>query len=184
MIDIATEIEQLAKAAGATHAHTRTTDGLKAEEAVRQNCLINYCGKSNKSWTCPPHIGELPALEANLLKYTHGVVLQSITNIEDSWDFEGMADSALAHNLMVRELAKQIEEKFPNLEIFPLACGNCDFCEKCTCPDEPCRYPDKAMSSVEAQGLDINALVRSVGLNYINGVNTVSYVGMILWREK
>jgi hypothetical protein len=38
------------------------------------------------------------------------------------------------------------------------------------------------MSSVEAQGLDINALVTSVDLAYINGVNTVSYVGMVLWK--
>ncbi len=184
MNDIATSIENIALSAGATHAQVRSTAGLKAEDTVRQNCLINYCGKSNKSWTCPPHTGELEALGTRLLTYSHGVVLQSISNLEDSWDFEGMADAAHSHNQMVREVARQISEKYPSLEILPLACGSCDYCEECTCPDSPCRFPDKAMSSVEAQGLDINALVRSVGLNYINGVDTVSYVGMVLWREK
>jgi predicted metal-binding protein len=184
MNDIAKVIEQLALAAGATHAHARLTTGLRAEEEVRQNCLVNYCGKSNKSWTCPPHTGDLEALGARLLTYTDCVVLQSISNLEDSWDFEGMADAAHSHNSMVRSLAEEITKKFPNLEILPFACGSCDYCEKCTCPDEPCRFPDNAMSSVEAQGLDINALIKSVGLKYINGLDTVSYVGMILWREK
>jgi hypothetical protein len=40
------------------------------------------------------------------------------------------------------------------------------------------------MASVESQGMDIAALVESVGLSYINGADTVSYVGMILVRPR
>lgn len=182
MNDIAAMVQESALAAGATYAKARTTEGLKVEESVRHNCLVNYCGKSGKSWTCPPYTGELDELEARLLSYPHAVVIQSVTPIEDSWDFEGMAEAARVHNRMVRKVASELAEKHPDLEVLAFGCGHCDYCEKCTCPDEPCRFPDRAMSSVEAQGLDINALVRSVGLSYINGTNTVSYVGMVLWR--
>jgi hypothetical protein len=38
------------------------------------------------------------------------------------------------------------------------------------------------MASVEAYGLDVKALVESVGLKYVNGKGTVSYVGAMLVR--
>ena len=40
--------------------------------------------------------------------------------------------------------------------------------------------PAERVAVVEAQGLDIKALVESGGLSYINGANTVSYVGMVM----
>ncbi len=182
MPDMAAEVEALALAAGATHARTRTTEGLAVEEAVRQNCLVNYCGKSGRSWTCPPHTGELAALQAQISSYPQGTVIQSITPVEDSWDFEGMTEAMHAHNRCVRATAAALAARYPELDILAFGAGSCDFCEECTCPDEPCRCPEQAMSSVEAQGLDINALVQTVGLSYINGVDTVSYVGMVLWK--
>ena len=108
--------------------------------------------------------------------------MQNVTPVEDSWDFEGMAEAARAHNRMIRAIAEQLAARHPELQILAFGAGNCDRCEKCTCPDAPCRCPERAMSSVEAQGLDVNALVTSVGLAYINGMNTVSYVGMVFWK--
>lgn len=93
-----------------------------------------------------------------------------------------MTDAQIKHNNMIRELGKRISKEYTHCEILILGCGECGFCEKCSCPDDPCRFPDEALSSVEGYGLDINALVESVGLHYINGVNTVSYVGAVLLR--
>ena len=130
----------------------------------------------------PAAHGELDVLGARLRTYTVGVLVQNVSPLEDSWDFEGMTKAAHDHNLMIRAITKEIVARFPDLEVLPLGCGGCDFCEKCTCPDAPCRFPQEAMASVEAQGLDIKALVESVGLSYINGANTVSYVGMVMVR--
>ena len=183
MADIATSVEQIALKKGATYARMLNTAGLQVQESVRQNCLVNYCGKSGKSWTCPPHVGELEMLGARILEYPQGVVVQSVTSLEDSWDFEGMTEALHVHNRMVRSVARQLADCYPDLNILAFGAGNCDLCDECTCPDTPCRFPDEALSSVEAQGLDINALVTSLGLSYINGVNTVSYVGMVLWKQ-
>ena len=183
MTDIAATVEQLALTEGATHARVRSTGDLRVEEEVRRNCLVNYCGKSGRSWTCPPLVGELATLGARLREYPQGLVVQNVSSLEDSWDFEGMEEAVHAHNRMIRALAAQLAASYPGLEILAFGAGNCDVCAECTCPDTPCRFPEQALSSVEAQGLDINALVTSVGLNYINGLNTVSYVGMVLWKE-
>jgi predicted metal-binding protein len=184
MEDLHEALRTLANEAGATHAAIVEAVGLTVHESVRQNCLVNYCGKSNRNWTCPPHTGELDVLGARLRTYAVGVLVQNVTRLQDSWDFEGMTKAAHDHNLMIRAIAKEIVAHFPDLEVLPLGCGGCDFCELCTCPSAPCRFPQEAMASVEAQGLDIKALVESAGLSYINGANTVSYVGMVMVRPR
>jgi hypothetical protein len=45
----------------------------------------------------------------------------------------------------------------------------------------PCRFPDKAVASVESHGIDVTALVTSCGIPYNRGPNTVSYVGLFLF---
>lgn len=178
MDDIIQQIQQWATEMGATHARVVTDRKyLKAHQAVRNSCLSNACGKSGRSWTCPPYVGELEELGAKMLSYENVVVVQYIATLEDSWDFEGMADAAKKHNDVLREIRRKLVEL--NIENLTLGCGGCGFCEKCTCPDDPCRFPDEALGSVEGYGLDVQALVHSVGLQYINGVNTVSYVGAV-----
>lgn len=168
---------------GATHAQVVTDRAvLQAKESVRKACLQNYCGKSGRCWACPPHVGEFEELAERLLAYSAEVVVQSVAPMEDSWDLEGMEAAARAHNDRMRALGARVAAHFPECEVLSLGCGGCGFCERCTCPDEPCRYPDKALGSVEGYGLDVKALVQSVGLSYINGANTVSYVGAVLVR--
>jgi predicted metal-binding protein len=181
MTEIIDQIARWALEGGATHARPVTDRAyLIAQEAVREACLQNACGHSGRCWTCPPHVGEFEELAARLLAYPGVLLVQSITVIEDSWDFEAMTAAAQAHNTLMRELGHRAAEQFPACAVLALGCGGCGFCATCSCPDEPCRFPEEALASVEAYGLDVKALVESVGLNYINGKNTVSFVGAVL----
>jgi len=45
---------------------------------------------------------------------------------------------------------------------------------------ERCSYPGKAVASLEAYCIDVNALLTTCGIPYNNGVNTVSYVSLLL----
>lgn len=183
MNDALEQIGRWAVEAGATHARVVTDrDYLVAYEHVREACLQNACGHSGRCWTCPPDVGEFEELAARLLHFPGVLLVQSIAEIEDSWDFEAMTAAALAHNQRMRELGHRVAAAFPECEVLALGCGGCGFCAKCTCPDEPCRFPDEALGSVEGYGLDVRALVHSVGLQYINGKGTVSYVGAVLVR--
>ena len=65
-----------------------------------------------------------------------------------------------------------------------LSCGGCHLCERCVKPSgEPCRKPDQALPSLEGYGVDVYQTVRNTTLRYINGTNTVTYFGMILFEE-
>jgi len=65
-----------------------------------------------------------------------------------------------------------------------LSAGACSVCETCTYPaGKPCRFPNQAISSLEAYGIDVANLIARSGLSYMNGPNTVSYVGLILSKH-
>ncbi|HEY3397159.1 MAG TPA: DUF2284 domain-containing protein [Armatimonadota bacterium] len=183
MTDFLTQIEAWAQELGATHARTvNDRSYLEVKQEVRDACLANACGRSGRCWTCPPYGGELEGLGETIASFPGIVLVQSIATLEDSWDFEGMEEAARAHNQRVRDLGQRVAEQFPDCAVLVLGCGGCGYCAKCSCPDEPCRFPEQALGSVEGCGLEISSLVQSVGLKYVNGKNTVSYVGAVLVR--
>lgn len=49
--------------------------------------------------------------------------------------------------------------------------------------NEPCRFPEKALSSLEAYGVNVSATVKNTEMKYINGPDTVTYFGMVLFKE-
>jgi predicted metal-binding protein len=176
------QIIALAGDAGATHSRIVVTDRVKIHQSVRDSCAANYCGKYGSCWTCPPRVGELAELEARIRSFPQGLLIQNVAALEDSWDFDGMTRAAHDHNDMIRSLGQRLTETFEGIEVLPLGAGGCGYCEKCSCPDSPCVAPDQALGSIEGYGTDVKALVESCGLRYINGQNTVSYVGVVFFR--
>ena len=110
------------------------------------------------------------------------MVFQTVHQLEDSFDFEGAVEAAKKHEEVFRKILASIQSDRSFQEILGLNVGDCKVCDKCTYLDgEECRYPDKAVASVESYGIDVNALVSGCGIPYINGPNTVSYVGLFLF---
>lgn len=164
-----------------THIAYKNPAEIILSDDVIALCRMNACGNYNKSWTCPPNIGTLEENRKKILGFCGSFVIQNIFKLEDSFDFEGMTDALITHDKRIRNLMKAMKQKYPQKEIYALGCGGCKFCDVCAFP-EPCRCPEEAMASVEGIGMMVPGLVESVGFSYINGVNTVSYVGMIFWR--
>lgn len=183
MSDTLNDIAAWALELGATHARVVSDlTLLTPHQAVRDACLQNSCGRSGRCWTCPPYVGELEELGARLAAYPEVLVVQSITTLEDSWDFEGATAALVAHNDLMRALWRRTEAAFPGREVLVVGAGGCGYCPECSCPGEPCRHPEAAMSSIEAHGVDVRTLVEAIGLKYINGKGTVSYVGAVFVR--
>ena len=49
--------------------------------------------------------------------------------------------------------------------------------------DKPCRFPGKALASLEAYCISVSDLAASCGMKYINGQNTVTYFGAVMFNE-
>lgn len=71
--------------------------------AFRDICAQNGCGVYGRCWMCPPDVGDIHVLMDDLKTYTHGLWYQSIGEIEDSFDIEGMTAVGAQHAVSARK---------------------------------------------------------------------------------
>ena len=166
---------------GSTKANIIDTKDIVLDRAFRDMCKVNSCGVYGKCWMCPPDVGDIDTLMSKVKNYDYALVYQTVTEIEDSFDFEGM----IAAKKKSYPLAQSLRKVFSDLNItnvLHLGAGGCGVCESCAKKtNEPCRFPEKAMPSLEAYGINVSELAKSAGMNYINGRNTVTYFGAVLF---
>ena len=152
-------------------------------ESFRDICRGNQCGCYGKCWVCPPDIGQIDELIAQAKTYPQGILYQTIGTLEDSFDIEGMIAAGRHH----AQVSSRIQQALPGLLGRPflhLGCGGCHLCETCAKRSgEPCRHPDLALPAMEGYGIDVYNTACSTPLKYINGTNTVTYFGLILFSE-
>jgi predicted metal-binding protein len=172
---------EIALSHGATRAGIVNVSDVQFSESFRDMCVMNSCGKFGTNWMCPPAVGEFKEMRDQVLKFSKGLVVQTVYQMEDSFDFEGMMKASEIHEKVFRDVWDHIRKEKILEPHLALNAGICKFCEHCTYPDRDCLYPDEALASVEAYGIDVNALVTACGIPYNNGVASVSYVGAIFY---
>ena len=181
MIDL-NQVVAKAKELGAAATGIIKTSDIQFSEEFRTLCEQNSCGKYGTNWMCPPAIESFAEVKANVLERSKGLILQSVYRLEDSFDYEGMVKAGDIHGKIFHRILDYIKSDIGCSDVLALNVGDCKVCKKCTYPDgEACRYPDKAIASVEAYCIDVNALLTCCDIPYNNGPNTVSYVGLILF---
>ena len=158
-----------------------TTDKISFSPDVRKLCEVNACGLYGKTWACPPGVGPLEDCIARIRKYENIFVFTTLHQLEDSFDYEGMMSGRDKHNDICPTIAKVFSEKYDDMLV--LSGEGCSKCSKCTYPDAPCRFPEKAVVSVEACGIHVVNLSKNIGIKYNNGANTVTYFCVVLFSE-
>jgi predicted metal-binding protein len=103
------------------------------------------------------------------------------SELEDSFDIENMLDAAESHKKRFAQAVELMRAYDP--ECLPMGAGGCNLCRKCAYPDEPCRFPDKAFTSMEAYGLYVAAECKKAGLEYNYGPNSLTYSSCILFND-
>lgn len=175
------EIISSALLKGATRANIIEASAIKTDRAFRDMCAANDCGAYGKCYMCPPDVGDIEELMADIQKYKYALVYQIVSELEDSFDYEGM----VAAKKRTYPLAQSLRPLFVGLglpHVLHLGAGGCGVCESCAKrTGEPCRAPELAMPSLEAYGINVSELAKSAGMKYINGQNTVTYFGAVLF---
>lgn len=171
---------QRALEAGFSQAAPVETKKLKLLPEVRSMCAVNRCGQYGANWNCPPACGTLEECEERLRRYSRGIVVETMGQLEDSFDIEGMTAAAEQHRERFEAFFLQLKEAYPDM--LALGAGGCRKCKVCTYPDEPCRFPETLHPSMEAYGMMVSDICASCGIPYNNGVNTVTYVGCYLFE--
>jgi predicted metal-binding protein len=172
-------IEDLAMSCGFTHTGELKAETLRVRPEVRDACAADKCRSYGKNWSCPPACGSLEECEKRIRKHRGGLILQTSGVLEDSLDYEGMQKIGRDHGKNLKTFQAKVKELLPDYLL--LGSGACKNCETCTCPAEPCRFPDKMIISMEAMGLVVSDVCRENGLPYYYGTNTLTYVGCVLF---
>lgn len=164
---------------GAYNAGIIDVDKIPFDENLRSYCEMNYCGSYGKNYACPPGVGTAKEVIQKAKTYKMALVFQSVSTLEDSFDFEGMAEAAAEHSKTAKEILNQISKEYS--DFLQLTVGECDICSECTQSEgKPCRLPDKSVSSLEAYCMNVSVLAPLCGMQYINGKDTVTYFGAFL----
>lgn len=171
-------LTQLAKDTGFTNVGELRRKDLTFMQEVRDMCAADKCHLYNKSWACPPACGSIEECAAQAQKYSRGIVVQSTGELEDSFDIEGIEALSDTHKQRFLSLSESLRKAFPDM--LPLGAGGCNLCETCTYPDAPCRFPDKAIPSMEAYGLLVSNVCERSNLPYYYGPNTLTYTSCFL----
>ncbi len=149
---------------------------LKSE--VRDMCAVNSCGMYAKRWSCPPGCGTLEDCRKQLQRYPCGILVQTVGEIEDSFDFEAMVEIEAEHKERFARMYDSLRRE--GTEVLALGAGCCTYCGECTYPAAPCRFPDKAVSSMEAYGMLVLEVCKLNALPYHYGSNKMAYTGCFL----
>lgn len=177
------ELEQEIINCGADRAEAVQDGQVVLSASFRDICAANQCGKYNRFWVCPPAIGSIDTLTEEIGQYTHAILFQTVHPLEDSFDIEGMERAVRLHTALTQRVRRRVEAIAIEKHLL-LSCGGCTLCKACTLPEgRPCRHPSLTVAPMEAYGIDVYRTSQKTSLRYINGANTVTYFGILLWRD-
>lgn len=178
---IAELLEKAATDCGAYRAKVISTELIETDASFRDMCAMNSCGVYGKCWMCPPDVGDIEKLMSDVKSYDFALVYQSVSELEDSFDFEGMIEAKKRSYSLQQKVRAKCED-MPFFSVLYLGSGGCGVCETCSKVEgKPCRHPKLATPSLEAYGINVSQLASASEMKYINGKDTVTYFGAVLF---
>ena len=150
---------------------------LEAREDVRSMCAADKCGAYNRNWTCPPACGTVEECQERMRKFENGILLQSIGHMTKAIDSKCYRETERRHMKSFYAFAEEIRKAYP--DALCLGAGGCRVCKQCAYP-EPCRFPEKAMSSMEGYGLFVTQVCRDSNVPYYYGERTITDTACVL----
>ena len=172
------QLARLAEEAGFSAWASLDVATIELKSEVRDMCAVNSCGQYGKRWSCPPGCGTLEECGEEIKVCTYGILVQTYGDIEDGFDFEAMMEIEADHKAHFTQMYEALREE--SAEVLALGAGCCTQCAKCTYPEEPCRFPEKMVSSMEAYGMLVLEICKANGLTYYYGADKMAYTSCFL----
>lgn len=179
-MDRCEEIRQLLLGMGYTEAGYLPKEKRVLMPEVLGMCEKNTCRCYGTNWACPPAHGSLEECRKRVESYENMLLFSKKYDLEDDLDYEGMVAGAADFRVIADKLHDELDKIMTGFEI--LTNGGCRKCAKCTYPDAPCRFPERLHPSLEGTGFMVSMIAKDAGMRYINGKDTVTYFGAILFN--
>ena len=152
---------------------------LEFSERIRYICGAE-CPMYNKTWACPPGVGEVAQCERKCLSYKNCLMIGTVAEVEDIANIDQTLATRPAHEEvtnMVRDLMRE-----QGVEPYVLSTEACDICDRCAWLDgQPCRYPDRMHPCVESHGINLIPTLEENGLEFQYGENIVTWYSLLFF---
>ena len=165
---------------GFTHSAPLNVPALEFLQEVRDMCNAKQCDKYNTSWSCPPACASLEEMRGRIADYPEGLLVQTVGDIEDSYDWEGIMETGARHKANFARMWDAIEKDHQS--VLAMGAGVCVLCESCTYPGKPCRFPDRMAASMEACGLFVSKVCTDNGMKYNYGSEKIAFTSCFLLK--
>jgi len=172
------KLAEIAGECGFTNFAPLDVSTLEFLQEVRDMCNGKQCNRYGKSWSCPPACPTLEEMRERVTGYTGGILVQTVGDLEDSYDWDGIQDTAKRQSVNFGRMWDDVEKECPS--VLAMGTGGCIKCETCTYPDAPCRFPDRMASSMEACGLFVSKVCTDNSLAYNYGPNKIAFTACFL----
>lgn len=156
------------------------TDELEFSQRIRMVCE-RECPRYGTSWACPPAVGTVEACKARCLSYPEGLLITSLSEVEDITNLEQTLAARSEHEELTHQVFALLRAQ--GVEVMGLSTESCAICAECTYPNAPCRNPERMYPCVESQGIIVSALAERYGTTYLYGGNVVTWFSLLLFRE-
>ncbi|MBN2151848.1 MAG: hypothetical protein JW839_10405 [Candidatus Lokiarchaeota archaeon] len=178
------------------HVRPIAFDGIvfkQSDERIRADChqpfagLANGCPNYGTTYGCPPHAPDLAAFKSALAGYATFYLIYAEAELSG----DAVQDKAKYASIQmhVDAFIDFMQDSIPG--IFIIHGYGCHYCKRvsegrCTCPDEPCRHPDKRTYSLSV-ALDIVATMNAAGipmeLDPAKGSRVYRRIGFVASKE-
>lgn len=173
-------VEEFARQLGIETCLEFGSDVLVPEERIRAFCLENKCGNYCRNYMCPPYTGSVEEIRMRLKKFKRGVLLQYAKSVDIRGDREGIIQTKVDFHNKILQIEEFLRERGIN-QVWGMIGGSCELCHVCKAgAGEPCPYPDKARTSLEAAAIDVLALLDKLGLDSGFCTDKITWTGCIL----
>lgn len=152
---------------------------LDFSDRIRWICQ-HECPMYDKSWACPPAVGEVAACKGKCLAYGKCLMIVTMTEVSDIANIEETLSTRPEHE----EITRQVQELFLQQGISPyiLSTEACAECDRCAWLDgQPCRFPERMHPCVESHGINVIPLFEALGIPFIYGENIVTWVSLLFF---
>jgi len=174
------KIMELAKDTGFEYFGVLDASKLRFRSEVRDMCAAGRCKAYGHNWACPPACGTIEEAAENAAKYKYGIIVQSVGQMEDDFDVETMQETERVQKERFEKMVDKLRDD--GVDVLPMSAGTCTKCKTCAYPD-PCRMPDRRLSSMEAYGLVVSDSCTLAGVDYYHGPQTMAFTCCILFNE-
>ena len=152
---------------------------LEFSDRIRYICSAE-CPMYNRTWACPPAVGEVAQCRDKCHSYGHCLLIGTITEVSDITNIEETLKTRPAHEEITNLVRDLFREQ--GTEPYILSTEACNICDRCAWLDgQPCRYPDRMHPCVESHGINLIPTLEENGLEFQYGENIVTWYSMLFF---